>query len=368
MSLAGSVPTFALGRTLGMEAGKNAVPVGHQPGLPNVQRAAVQWLSSALGGAVGNVAGQTLVAPLVDMMPRQFRPVDPAALVPDRMVTKMNRIRPGWGNEMRRAIQQQQSEVQRLNSDTNIHFAEKAFSVATGVRMLVQRPGPAPTLPTTLALNSVASAAAGGSVGLNMGVNMAKANIRIPRMETLERLLAGKHSPDQETSAMADAQTAPLFYAHHTPPDERRSPTDAIAHAWHQSNLREPAPRPQHPNDPIGFPSWGAGLKNAGADLRNVGKSVAFRGQYLMQATTVPTAVSAVQPFIAAGLPNENAVRMSGMALPAVAIYAVIRPWFNALVGSIPAHDSAMRARRQQIVDAITPAESTATPAGPEKR
>ena len=87
-----------------------------------------------------------------------------------------------------------------------------------------------------------------------------------------------------------------------------------------------------------------------------------------MQATSVPTAVSAVQPFIAAGLPNENAVRMSGMALPAVAIYAVIRPWFNALVGSIPAHDSAMRARRQQIVDATTHPEPTPMPAGPEKR
>ncbi len=358
VGVVGSLPTFGVGRTLGVEVGKNSAALG----LPRTPRAGVQWFTGAVGGAIGNLAGQSLATPLLDKLPRQFRPIDPAAVLPDHLVKKMNRVRRGWGDELRAAIAEQQREILRINSNTNIHFAEKAFSVATGVRLLSQQPGRVPNLAGSVAISSAVSTVAGGAVGLNMGVNMAKAEVRVPRMEALDRALASKTGRVQEDAIMQDARSLPLFYAHHTPVGDLRPPTAGIVDGGTPGQVRRPTPKRQHQQERIAFPGWGAAAKNLGADLRHIGESVSFRSGYLMQATAAPSAIGAVQPFVVAAMPNEAAARFSSVALPIVGIYAVLRPWFNALAGGIPAQDAAMRARRQKDVDAAAAPVAPASP------
>ncbi len=348
IGLAGSVPTFGVGRTLGVQYGTDAVPVGPTPGVKNIQRAAAQLALGAVGGAIGNLAGKTLVAPLVDRLPRQFRPIDPAATLPDRMVSKMNRIRSGWGDATRATIIEQQKEIVQINSDTNIHCAEKAFSLATAARVLIQPRGFKPTLPLSIASSSAASGLAGAAVGANMAGNMARAEVRVPRQETLDRVLASNANEWHEDAVMADAQRLPLFYSHHLPARERREPAKAIMHKGHQVNMRDPAPKSHGPTDPKPCPDWRVRAHGFGADVRSTALSAVSRSEYMMQATAGPVAIGAAQPYVAASMPNAISARMSGVLLPVIAVKLVIRPWFNALFGGIPARDAELRAQRQQ--------------------
>jgi hypothetical protein len=325
VGLAGSASTFGVGRTLGLHIGAHTVPADAGPGLQTVQRAAAQLGLGAVGGAIGNLAGQYLVAPVVDSLPSRFQAVDPAAVLPDRMVAKMNRIRSGWGNEMRAAVVEQQKETQELGSNTNIHFGEKAFSAATVARLLLLPPGFKPNLPQSVVLNSATSVVAGGAVGLNMGVNMARSNVRIPLSQTLDRLLADPSHPQSQEVAMQDAQSVPLFYAHRTKP-EKTPPVQRIP-----------------------------------ADLRSLGQSIAVRSDHLTRATALPVAIANAQPFVVAHMPNDFSARLASLALPALAIKFIIRPWYKALVGSIPRRDAAaVQAKRQ--------ASEAAPGLDPEKR
>jgi hypothetical protein len=328
-----------------------ATRVDSTPGPKNLQRGAAQLGLGAVGGAIGNLIGQTVVAPIVDRSARKFEPVDPQAVLPDRMVAKMNRIRSGWGDEVRASIVNQQKEVMQLNSDTNVQFGEKAFTAATIARTLLQPSSFKPNLPQSVAISGAVSTVAGGAVGLHMGINMARSAARIPRADTLDRVLASKPRERNEDAAMSDAQSLPLFYSHLTPGDQRPSIGQAITDSWHRGDLREPAPTPWNPDERMVPRDRGMRMQNMGADLRNIGQSVAHRSGHLIHATAAPVAIATSQPFVVSAMPNDFSARAAGLVLPALAMKLVIRPWFNALAGGIPRHDAAMRAERQKAVD-----------------
>jgi hypothetical protein len=70
VSLAGSIPTFGVGRTLGVHYGTQLAPLSNSAGLKSVQKTGAQWVLGAVGGGIGNLVGATLIVPVVDTLPR----------------------------------------------------------------------------------------------------------------------------------------------------------------------------------------------------------------------------------------------------------------------------------------------------------
>ncbi len=346
VSVAGSIPTFGVGRCLGVHYGSKLVPPSPPLSLKTLQRAGAQCVFGGIGGGVGNLLGKTLIAPVVDTLPRQFRPVDPAAVLPDRMVAKMNRIRSGWGDEARADIVRQQKEVLHLSSDTNVHCAETAFGVATAARLLAQPSGFKTTLPKSLAISSAVAGLAGAAVGVHMGSNMARAVVRVPRQETLDGIAVSDAHPRHEKMIMHSAGAVPLFYVRETPQTERHSPLQAITDRWHHDNLRDPVPTGQHSGDRKLFADWRAGMHGTALDVRNLGLRVASRSEHMMRATAAPAALGAVQSLVEASLPGSAYAKACGVLLPVMSVRMMVRPWYEAVVDAIPARDAAMRSTR----------------------
>lgn len=362
IGVAGSLPTFGVGRTLGVHYGPRLLPLSKSDGFKAAQKAGAQWVLGGVGGGVGNLLGKTLIAPVVDTLPRHYRAIDPSAILPDRMVAKMNRLRSGWGDEVRAEIVQQQKEILYLGSQTNVQCAERAFGAATAARFLLQPQGFKPTLPKSLALTSGVAGLAGAAVGANMGVNMARAVVHVPRQEALDSIAVSKDRSDQEMQIMESAVALPLFYAHKKADGQRQGPLQAIGHRWHMDHFRDPVPSWQNPSDRKRYPDWNARMHGVASDVHNLGMSAASRAEYMMRATLAPTVLGAVQPFVEASMPGSFSARMTSVLLPVLAIRMVIRPWFDAVAGGIPARDAARRAKRQAAVDVAVPPPNVSVP------
>ena len=182
-------------------------------------------------------------------------------------------------------------------------------------------------------------------------------------METLDRLLTDEWNEMSEDAAMQDSQSLPLFYSHVTPASQRRSIRDAISNNWHLGNIRDPAPAPSHPCDPIVYRSTSMQLENIGADMHNISQTIACRSAHFMNATTAQIAIATLQPFVVSSMPNAFLARAASLGLPAIGIMTVVGPWFGALTNDIPRHDAAMRADRERAVNATVALAGEPTPA-----
>ena len=212
---AGPLPALGVWRTVAFELAINAWPLGPHPSFKDIQQAIMQWAVGAVAGAVGEAALARLSKAWIETLPKQFRAIPPAAALPDRMVAKMNRIRAGWGDEVRAAVVQRQMEVTQIDSDSNSRMALRAFAGSVAVRGLAQPPGSDASLLESVTVSNLPPTLAGFAVGAVVTGNMVRAEIRVPRMETLNHVLAKPRHEWSEQAAMADAQTLPLFYVHH---------------------------------------------------------------------------------------------------------------------------------------------------------
>lgn len=237
VACAGPLPALGAWPSSALELAINVVALGPHPSRTDIQRAAVQWAIGTAGGALGELLVQRLAASCIERMTKQFRAVHPAAIVPDRMLAKMNRIRAGWGDELRAAVLERQREVAQMSSNSNGRFARKALGASLAVRVLSQPPGSETSLIKSVAVGNVPPGVASVAVAANIAGKMARAQIRVPCMEALERVSANPGLNRPEEVAMENAQTLPLFYVHQTLATERTSPGGAHPHiaspSWH---------------------------------------------------------------------------------------------------------------------------------------
>lgn len=92
-------------------------------------------------------------------------------------------------------------------------------------------------------------------------------------------------------------------------------------------------------------------MSRATATVSNVLASGVRRTKLMAESTAVTSLMSTGSAMLASA--TEGPARRAVLALGnAIGIHAAIRPWFNALANDIPAGDNAMRAERQQHVNA----------------
>ena len=210
----GPLPALGIWRTLAFELAINGWTLGVKASFKDIQRAIVQWAVGAVTGVVGEAAMHKLATAWIESVSTRFRAVHPAATVTDLMVAKMNRIRPGWGDEVRAEIVRRQQAVSQIGSDLNSPLAMGAFAGSAAVRCIALPPGSDPHLIDSVTVSNLPPTLAGIAVGVAITCNMVRAQIRVPRMETLNRVLARPRQERSEHDAMVDAQTLPLFYVH----------------------------------------------------------------------------------------------------------------------------------------------------------
>lgn len=357
---AGSGMAFGVGRSAGiavanlalsqhrggeLELGFNAqaMPPG-PPGIDALANAAAGWvLGSALGG-VGNFVGQTLVAPLVNRINRQLAPVDPKAVVPDRMVKLMNQFDPGAGTALRSAVEAEQKQNISIASERNIAVGQFFFDAANAVKAGIQGKNSL-GLAGSLTVGTVVSTLAGSCIGATIAINSSLATAPVPDLAALEALDAAHPNASNESRAALkslDKHAVPLFFTKHsvepgvtvfTNPVSDPAPSRAVVMGDDQGDLPEPPP---------------ARL----ATMVNTATSIAQRGTAMLRATTGTTMVAAVTPAFAASMPTERMADAARAVAAGVGIHLAIRPWFNALAADIPAGDKAIVAGRQVAVDA----------------
>ena len=206
---AGPLPALGIWRTLAFELAINGWTLGPKANFKDIQRAIVQWAVGASAGVVGEAALHRLATAWIERMSARFRAVHPAAVLTDLMVVKMNRIRPGWGDEVRAEILRRQ-----IGSQVNLNLSMGAFAGSTAARCVALPPGSDPSLIKSVAVSNLPPSLAGFAVGAAITCNMVQAQVRVPRMETLNRVSARPRQERSEADAMADAQSLPLFYVH----------------------------------------------------------------------------------------------------------------------------------------------------------
>lgn len=406
IGVAGTSMAFGLGRNSGLSAGDAAArahrgaeqaggflsgstapastlslqSMGH-----SVFAGAKQWTLGSVTGAVGNLAGQFLVAPVLNLMPRQFNPIDARAVVPEETVTLMNQLKPGSGNELRDQVKANQGEITNISSQSNVLLGQVSFDAVTAGRFAIQGATPLGAA-GQVTVGLAVSATAGAAIGAVMGVRQSVATIDIPKIDDLRAAVAS--GPVDGAAALAQVPTnaVPLFFAKHmgaaaptqggdietghaaaaSSAEQRgrmaemrdavqavgnglmnmvRVPAAAVQQAFVASPLYEPLPS-----------TPGAESASTASRIRhtvdNVGGSAVRRFKEMANSTKVTNAASTVSTMLASTIADPIGQRAALAIGNAVGIHTAIKPWFDALASDIPAGDNKMKAQRQESVNA----------------
>ncbi len=405
IGVAGTSMAFGLGRNSGLSAGDAAgraqrgaeqaggflsgstapaTTLSAQSMGQSVLAGAAQWALGSVTGAVGNLAGQFLVAPVLNLMPRQFNPIDARAVVPEETVTLMNQLKPGSGNELRDQVKANQGEITNISSQSNVRLGQISFDAVTAGRFAIQGATPL-GVAGQVTVGLAVSATAGAAIGATMGVRQSVATMDIPKIEDLRAAVAS--GPVDGAAALAQVPTnaVPLFFAKHmgaaaptqggdietgqtavASSSEQRSrmaeirdtlktvgngmmnmvsvPAAAVQQAFVAGPLNEPLPT-----------TPGAESASTASRIRHtvdnvVGSGVRRAGE-MANATKLTNAASTLSSMVASTIADPIGQRMAQALGNAVGIHTAIKPWFDSLASDIPAGDNKMKAQRQESVN-----------------
>lgn len=404
---AGTSMAFGLGRNSGMAAGdalgrlERGAP--QAPGLragPELPAAALssdtalklgatglqQWLLGAATGAVGNMAGQYLAAPLVNLIPRQFQKIDDLAVLPQESQDLMNLLQPGAGDALRAQVLQAQNEIGNIDSESNKTLGKIAFGSVFAARFasMATPLGAAGQVLTGL----VMSAGAGMGIGAVMATRQATTTLEIPDLEELFRAVEANPHNGEAALAAVPKHAVPLFYAKQTPtaPTDRPQPDDietgnpvttadapqrgrlatianstldavkwsaqtltqplaVVGQAWAGSLSASPLIEPALPGT-----DEGVSVRRVLGTASNVAASGLNRAQEMAASTAMTSLLSTGAAILSAGT-DGPARRVALAVLNSVGIQFAIEPWFNALTTSIPKFDAGVKAHRAEVVN-----------------
>lgn len=404
IGVAGTAMAFGLGRNAGMAAGDaigrvicEAPPAAGWRAGPELPAAAMsssrafklagtgllQWGLGSLTGAAGHMAGQYLAAPLMNLIPRQFLPIDPRAVLPDEMVALMNRLQDGAGDALRRQVQEAQSDIVRIESPSNVLLGQLAFDALTAARFATQGGlplGAAGQVGAGLAV----SACAGMTIGVAMATRQSVAAQQIPDADAL-RLAVDAHEarPGSDGTAVLAAvprHAVPLFFPTHIAPAARPNPpgdleageparnADAaerhrlagmlttakravqtvaspVGQAWSRSLASSPLIEPAAPGT-----AGGITAARVGNTLSNVTASIWNRTTEMAKSTRTTSLISTLSAM--AATTTEGPARRVILAVGhTIGIHAAIKPWFDALAVTIPHGDTGVRDHRQEVAN-----------------
>ena len=288
VGLAGTSMAFGVGRNSGLAAGDAAAraeqgrpqsgavfdngaaaPSAAPSGPPSVKSMVVSTIAQLFGGsaagATGNLLGQTVVAPVINLMPRQFAPINDKAVVPDQIVNDMNALMPGAGTKLREAVKAQQAEITNISSETNVTLGQVAFDAVTAARAAALGTTPL-GVAGQVGFGLSVSATAGGVIGAVMGVRQSVATIKVPDAEKLSALVAagrtdGAQALEQLMKSPNDTHEVPLFFAKHMNAAAPSTSTPAGAASDLEAGTpTTPAPGPA----PRRAPAGGGGAQRVG--------------------------------------------------------------------------------------------------------
>jgi hypothetical protein len=341
-----------------------AVPLGVSAGTAGaaapehaVQNAGAQWALGSLGGAIGNLAGAQLVAPLVNLASRQHAAVDPKAIVPDNIRNSMNDLQAGSGDKLREQVAQRQTEIAALNSNTNVGIGQAAFVAATAVRTTAQG-DQALGFGGTVGVGLAVSAAAGAAIGASMGMNAALSTVPVPKLADLQN---AKNEGRPLSSVSTDP--LPLFYTKHMP---ALGPVAALSNAWTNSPLRDPTPG-ENPRAARQPQNLAQATSMVTSDVGNVAAAVANRTGRLASSTMTLALTSAATPLAAAAFSeNPPAALATSVVGASVGIYSAIKPWFGNLAGGIAGTEGRVQTARQDAVNAAAARHAQAQQPAPD--
>ena len=414
VGLAGTSMAFGVGRNSGLAAGDaaaraeqgrpqsgavfdNSAPApGASPsGPPSLKSMVVstvtQLFMGSAAGATGNLLGQTVVAPVINLMPRQFAPIDDKAVVPDQVVKDMNTLLPGSGDQLRASVKVQQAEITNISSDSNVTLGQVAFDAVTAARAAALGTTPL-GVAGQVGFGLGVSATAGGVIGAVMGVRQSVATVKVPDAAQLSELVASGRTDGAQAlqDLMKKGNEVPLFFAKHmnaTAPAPSTStpstsaaggdiesggpattqapplstaakagqvvsavasvvttPLNAIGAAFKAGPLMDPQPTVE------GAPPRST-LSVAGHTLSNIGASVLNRAGEMVKATTALGVISTVTAAVAR--PLAQADQRVAMAIGgAIGIHTAIKPWFDSSAKDIPAGDAKIKTNRLEVVNA----------------
>ncbi len=414
VGLAGTSMAFGVGRNSGLAAGDaaaraeqgrpqsgavfdNSAPApGAAPsGPPSLKSMVVstvtQLFMGSAAGATGNLLGQTVVAPVINLMPRQFAPIDDKAVVPDQVVKDMNTLLPGSGDQLRASVKAQQAEITNISSDSNVTLGQVAFDAVTAARAAALGTTPL-GVAGQVGFGLGVSATAGGVIGAVMGVRQSVATVKVPDAAQLSALVASGRADGAQAlqDLMRTGNEVPLFFAKHmnaTAPAPSTStpstsaaagdiesgrpattqapplstaakagqvvsavasvvttPLNAIGAAFKAGPLMDPQPTVE------GAPPRST-LSVAGHTLSNIGASVLNRAGEMVKATTALGVISTVTAAVAR--PLAEADQRVAMAIGgAIGIHTAIKPWFDSSAKDIPAGDAKIKTNRLEVVNA----------------
>ena len=414
VGVAGTSMAFGVGRNAGLAAGdavaraeqgrpqsgavfdnSAAAPGAAPSGPPSLKSMVVstvtQLFMGSTAGATGNLLGQTVVAPVINLMPRQFAPIDDKAVVPDQVVKDMNTLLPGSGDQLRASVKAQQAEITNISSDSNVTLGQIAFDAVTAARAAALGPTPL-GVAGQVGFGLGVSATAGGVIGAVMGVRQSVATVKVPDAALLSALVASGRADGAQAlqDLMKTGNEVPLFFAKHmnaTAPAPSTStpstsaaagdiesggpattqapplstaakagqvvsavasvvttPLNAIGAAFKAGPLMDPQPTVE------GAPPRST-LSVAGHTLSNIGASVLNRAGEMVKATTALGVISTVTAAVAR--PLAEADQRVAMAIGgAIGIHTAIKPWFDSSAKDIPAGDAKIKTNRLEVVNA----------------
>ncbi len=408
LGVAGTSMAFGLGRNAGLTAGdalsrlERGVPQAsgiitgsEAPARTMSSQSAFllalgglqQWALGSVTGAAGNLAGQFVAGPVVNMLPRQFQAIDARVVVPQDIVDHMNTLRPDAGTELRNKVKAMQMDLANVSSESNVLLGQIAFDSVTAARMAAQSGTPLGAA-GQISLGLAVSATAGALIGAGMAVRQSIATIDVPQPDPLRE--TANANPAGGAAALAELPTnpVPLFFARHTTMPAAAAPGDietghaasvaqphqqeqmsrmhgviaqvtrlagsvgslatapasAVAKAFAAGPLLDPQPTVD------GASPSGPALRTWNTTL-NVLASAVRRTRLMAASTATTTLMSTGSSMLASA--TEGAARRAVLAGGySFGIHQAIVPWFNALASHIPAGDNAMRAERQQHVNA----------------
>jgi hypothetical protein len=393
IGVAGTSLAFGLGRSAGLAAGdaigrvERGVPQNRDVISGDMPQAATlsststaklaavgvqQWLLGSLTGAVGNLAGQFVAGPVLNLIPRQFQPIDARAVVPQETVDLMNTLKPGAGNELRDQVKAAQGEIANIASPSNVLLGQISFDAVTAGRFAGQSGTPL-GVAGQVGFGLAVSATAGTMIGAAMAVRQSVATVKVPDIAGLREAVAA--SPADGAAALANvaSKEVPLFFAKHTATGGSATVMDAAQRST-AAQIRDSVLQvasgvvnfPQAAGaavkqafvagpllDPLPTAQGAQGSGTAGralATASNVAGSGLRRFLQMAKSTAMTTGMSTASAMLASA--TEGPARRAVLAVGnAVGIHAAIKPWFNALVRDIPAGDNAMKAQRQETVN-----------------
>lgn len=387
IGLAGTSMAFGVGRNAGVSAAdalgrtlrdapvsSDIVSGSTRPAAPLTSAAAghaaaagaMQWALGSATGAVGNMLGQFVVSPLVNMIPRQFQAIDARAVVPDEMVGLMNQLKPGAGNELRDQVKAAQGEIARIDSPSNKQLGEIAFDAVTAARFAGQGGTPL-GVAGQMSFSLAVSATAGSVIGAVLATRQAVATADVPDLNALRQAVANGLADGPAVLAQVPTKSVPLFFARHSNPVASAPPASDIEQGASASASASRQAVTRAVEKVAGLVSGViGGVGAAGATVKNsfvagplfqpnstagtlglIGASAVRRTQELAKATVTTTALSTATAALASTIdgPAKNAVLAVGNA---VGIHAAVKPWFDAIAVTIPAADNKMKASQQE--------------------